>query len=66
MAINWSSVGLKVDMGLTFEEAKKKILNYSSQFEDNYYIEERESLIENQYFINEDGCTFEFQDMGKI
>ena len=53
-------------MGLTFEEAKKKILNYSSQFEDNYYIEERESLIENQYFINEDGCTFEYQDMGKI
>ena len=66
MAINWSSVGLKVDMGLTFEQAKNKILLYSSQNEDNYYKEERDNLIENEYFINEDGCTFEYQDMGKI
>ena len=66
MSINWSSVGLKVDMGMTFEEAKQKILSYSSQGEDNYYMEERDSLRENQYFINDNGCTFEYQDMGKV
>ena len=45
MSINWSSVGLKVEMGLTFQEAKEKCLLYSSQLEDPaFYIEERENL----------------------
>ena len=66
MAINWSSVGLKVEMGLTFQEAKTKILQYSTQIEDPaYYVEERENL-KGEYYINEDGCTFEYQDLGKV
>lgn len=55
---------MKVDFGLTFDEAKEMILEYSHR-EDNYYIEERENLID-EYYIGEDGCTFEYQDLGKV
>ena len=66
MSINWSSIGLKVDMGLTFKEAKDKCLLYSSQLEDpDFYKEERDNL-KQEYYINEDGCTFEYQDLGKV
>jgi hypothetical protein len=66
MSINWSAVGLKVEMGLTFQEAKNNCLLYSSQIEDpEYYIDERENL-KGEYYINEDGCTFEYQDLGKV
>lgn len=48
-----------MDFGLTFKEAKEMILDYSHRDVDNYYIEERDNLIY-EYYIGEDGCTFEY------
>ena len=39
MAINWSAVGLKVEMGLTFQEAKAVQMKILSTFEDGYIFE---------------------------
>lgn len=53
-----------MDFGLTFEEAKEMILDYSHR-EDEYFKDERENLID-EYYIAEDGCTFEYQNLGKV